>query len=887
MRANEAVIFLWDGKDDNENPLFVRVSGIQLVSDLRYACLGIAAVPSDLQDLPEHIALPRIELRYNNTLLADPVLFSSVGYPNICRAAPKKPFIKFNVLDHITHLVLTGDSDFTHDLAPLSQLSITSTLRDFRASASLLTTVPCRDILITGPGILSPTTKLEGLTHLEVSAINYFKIQIDIPDIPGIERSYIRFPSDAPRLALKCAALDILESHCHSFYEVNLTHNGDRIDNSIPIGDIRSVTVAGGEQLPLDCVSIELRIQGLNSDGSLLETDKRATIDYDRRFPVYYILYKLAKEASIPVKELILKKEDRVLTEGDLHQSICDFLPDPPVLYVQVPAVTVQLTHQKYKYSHIIQSPLLFSIFDLKRELCKKDTKLKLATLQVFVPSTGLLLDDRSYLCSLGITKDITLYYLAPAEGSRVAQVYRLHFIDLSGKPVIRETNNPDDTLGHFAQYFHNEPDLIAFLQCGEPLPRETKVSQCILDPSFPIDVSLSPPPVASEEPPIESHDFAFTVSGKSESIKLGESATVADLVDAVSERLEIDPTLLRVSISSGPIPSSPDVPLTSVTEAIQIDLIPTQGIRPIDFVYEGHHETLNVDVDAPISALKDVLVAKWPEIDPKFLKVSFMDFFVDDDMTINDIGDDVTELIVVNDAPLPPAVAAVAAVAPPAIPAQVPPLPSPQGSPPIKVKKEYTIALKGAVIPRIAKFQLDPSAKFREIEPLVRARWNLATVEFVQEDRNSGIETRLSPDLTIGEINIEQFDLWVQEAALLVVADPRKSLRLTESTRGTDSMGLLTSTARRASGMVTLSFKLEERGDVFKLTFPKGDTIGNVKVKVAEHCRVTREYVTLLFHGRSLKDGFILDRLRIGNHSLMVYLKSDAEVVLVHGKRG
>jgi hypothetical protein len=66
---------------------------------------------------------------------------------------------------------------------------------------------------------------------------------------------------------------------------------------------------------------------------------------------------------------------------------------------------------------------------------------------------------------------------------------------------------------------------------------------------------------------------------------------------------------------------------------------------------------------------------------------------------------------------------------------------------------------------------------------------------------------------------------------------------------------------------------------------FSKKATIGNARTKVAEKLSLDPGAVTLLFAGNTLQDRYIIDRLRIGEQKITVYIKDDNEVLLLTAK--
>jgi hypothetical protein len=69
-----------------------------------------------------------------------------------------------------------------------------------------------------------------------------------------------------------------------------------------------------------------------------------------------------------------------------------------------------------------------------------------------------------------------------------------------------------------------------------------------------------------------------------------------------------------------------------------------------------------------------------------------------------------------------------------------------------------------------------------------------------------------------------------------------------------------------------------------FKLSFDKRDTVEIAKKRVAEHFGVSPKDITLIFGGKALKSGFVLNRLRIGSNFITVYITDTSLLLLKTG---
>jgi hypothetical protein len=85
--------------------------------------------------------------------------------------------------------------------------------------------------------------------------------------------------------------------------------------------------------------------------------------------------------------------------------------------------------------------------------------------------------------------------------------------------------------------------------------------------------------------------------------------------------------------------------------------------------------------------------------------------------------------------------------------------------------------------------------------------------------------------------------------------------------------------------GETRLLFKIEQRGQEVRILFTKKETIADAKTKVTAKLGIDPDSFTLLFVGKSLQDRFVIDRLRVGEQGINVYIRDDTEVLLLTAK--
>jgi hypothetical protein len=72
---------------------------------------------------------------------------------------------------------------------------------------------------------------------------------------------------------------------------------------------------------------------------------------------------------------------------------------------------------------------------------------------------------------------------------------------------------------------------------------------------------------------------------------------------------------------------------------------------------------------------------------------------------------------------------------------------------------------------------------------------------------------------------------------------------------------------------------------EIFHIRFPPGSKVGDARKAIAKRFKTQPEAVALHFMGKALRDGFALDRLRLGSSHISVYVTSDREILVVTAK--
>jgi hypothetical protein len=186
----------------------------------------------------------------------------------------------------------------------------------------------------------------------------------------------------------------------------------------------------------------------------------------------------------------------------------------------------------------------------------------------------------------------------------------------------------------------------------------------------------------------------------------------------------------------------------------------------------------------------------------------------------------------------------------------------------------EINIALLIRVIPRFRRFKVTSRMKLRQLETTVRSEWHLddISIDFALIDPDCEITQRLSLDTAIGTLTLSADSQLavVQSVQVLEVHDiggerPSPPIAVDQS-----------------ADELEIKFQLLSDGSHFTMRFGKNATIGDARTEVGKHVGVSSaEFITLLLQGKALKDGILLNRLRIGANSIAVYVKDMTEVLL------
>jgi hypothetical protein len=204
---------------------------------------------------------------------------------------------------------------------------------------------------------------------------------------------------------------------------------------------------------------------------------------------------------------------------------------------------------------------------------------------------------------------------------------------------------------------------------------------------------------------------------------------------------------------------------------------------------------------------------------------------------------------------------------------------PEPPLAPPPPELIEYAIYLQIGTIPRMRRIKLPPTATVADAEERARAIWELGEldVQVVLMDLANDTSEIVPKTEQMSALDLQTYMFTVVKAASLADTGPSDFVAVDRPMR--DDPRLCCDDAE-IPGEVLYCFRVVSLGTELRMSFPPGATIRDAKVRIAGRCDVPPGDVTLLFSGKLLKDGFILNRLRIGDQKITVRLPDTSELL-------
>jgi hypothetical protein len=357
-------------------------------------------------------------------------------------------------------------------------------------------------------------------------------------------------------------------------------------------------------------------------------------------------------------------------------------------------------------------------------------------------------------------------------------------------------------------------------------------------------------------------HEHVLASATGSIHLHLTARATVGDALGTLAVRLECDAQDVILSMNGHRI-ADPQAGFCDLAGALTVSL--ASKLAHVTFQFQGASHTLDVE---PESLLGDLL----PDLRTHFglAPLSPLEFWVDScdidsNMTIAESEFTDFELAI----------------------AQPRPKPKPKTKGPTPSEISVPAGLETEAAPFLATFSFPPETPLSEVLAKFAAHWRTPyEVDMVLEGKRTG--ARVFPDLTA---RLDTLDL---ANNYVIITHPRLTEVLVETVPvhppvqevdESEATVLRTGGARDLSEKpagVTYAFSCEQRNEEFTLSFERSNTVGHARAAVGVRFGLKPEFVTLLHMGKPLKDGFLLDRLRLGRQAIRIYLKDDSEVNLL-----
>jgi hypothetical protein len=189
--------------------------------------------------------------------------------------------------------------------------------------------------------------------------------------------------------------------------------------------------------------------------------------------------------------------------------------------------------------------------------------------------------------------------------------------------------------------------------------------------------------------------------------------------------------------------------------------------------------------------------------------------------------------------------------------------------------------------VPEILRVPLAPTATVQDLDDEVRRRRKVSVpLEFLVTDNDyTSVLDRLDKTRQMGSVKLSNGFLVAQEEGATTLQDfndaaPVHEVSMAQRTR-LDHLQVTCGTSSSAA-TVEYRFFVPEDEEEFTLKFTPGQTVLDAKEKIMAKFGLDEpDDVTLLFSGKTLRDAFVLDRLRIGTQAVVVHLKATGRLII------
>jgi hypothetical protein len=384
---------------------------------------------------------------------------------------------------------------------------------------------------------------------------------------------------------------------------------------------------------------------------------------------------------------------------------------------------------------------------------------------------------------------------------------------------------------------------------------------------------------------------FTFCCEAESVLLPIRSNATLADAQSLLSSHLGLPPHEIEF-IAGTPVVADLSRLVWDFGDSMQFGRVKHEQA----FSFEGRIRHLAVDFDVAISALCPLLCTEFDLDGETRLTLVTPDrpdlkgSEADPDMTLADLGLERGEVVTVmrppssspssSSSPTTATAAATATRAAPSAPAA----------------PAFQITLLLGVVPRVGLFALPPTATLTEAEAALKQRWKLEDLEleFALFDLDTDEMTVVPKGTTIGTIDHGRYSLSVRPAQFGPAAPDVVPMDIEiaadvyaeapDEDRLQQSMKMTIGTVNR--DLPAYEFVCDSPKSEFRQHFPLGTKVAVARSAVGSRFGRSVEEVSLFFMGKALKDGFVIDRLRLGGSKITVYLTDLDPVILGTVKR-
>jgi hypothetical protein len=407
-----------------------------------------------------------------------------------------------------------------------------------------------------------------------------------------------------------------------------------------------------------------------------------------------------------------------------------------------------------------------------------------------------------------------------------------------SGGIVVRLPDSQGETFAFSERdYIEDLRWAIARIYPDIPIEKVTLFQQ-----NFWADPSVKLADVAGE--PLEvvpdARCFAFNCPASVHKVFFREGATVADARTLLARRVQIARN--DIEFIQGDSLLVDDTSLYNLSEAD----ISVTFVRPIPFIYENNRHEIMINGRMTVTAAKATVAGRLRINREKYLicLMNQQNQELDEQTTLASVE----SVVVVT------------------------------SEKEARESSQYRIGLCLSRLPQFVRLTLNPEATLADIEPVIKSKWSIQSVEMecAVTVMATGETHRMDPSMRISEIDHHNSILFIRpagtlyQAASALISAPRTLFGDT----GKDGATL------PPAEQTHMRCKVPQQGNrALSLSFPKGQTVKDARARVAAELGYHAADITVLFSGKALRDAVLLDRLKLGRLPLVVAIRAPEAV--------